>query len=73
MIYYRLWLIVLHPKTNTLFFDLFHFKSEFLIQDLISQLIVNEHGISTHQNLSLGVDNQKQIKCSKIEDVAAIV
>ena len=33
------------------------FKSEFLIEDLISRLLVNENGI--YQNLSLGVDNQK--------------
>ena len=38
------------------------FKPEFLIQDLISWLIVNKNEISVNQNLSLGVDNQKQIK-----------
>ena len=41
------------------------FKSEFLIQDLISELIANENETSIYQNLSLGVDNQKQINtCS---------
>ena len=38
------------------------FKSEFLIEDLTSRLIVNENEMSISQNLSLGVDNQKQIK-----------
>ena len=37
-------------------------KSEFLIQDFISRLIVNENGISIYQNVSLGVNDQKQIK-----------
>ena len=38
------------------------FKSEFLIQDLISRLIVNENGTSTYRSVSLSVDSQKQIK-----------
>ena len=38
------------------------FKSEFPIQALISRTIMNENVISIYQNLSLGVDNQKQIK-----------
>ena len=42
-------------------------KSEFLIQDFISRIIVNENGISIHQNLSLGVDDQKQIKFWKLK------
>ena len=39
----------------------------FLIQDLIFRLVVNENEIdlSMYQNLSLGVDNQKQIKFLK--------
>ena len=37
-------------------------KSELLIQDLIPRLIVNENGIYVYQNLSLGVDDQKQLK-----------
>ena len=36
--------------------------SEFLIQDLTSRLIVNENGISIYQSLSLGFDDQKQVK-----------
>ena len=64
MTYYRFWLIFLHPKIDALFFCTFLriFKSEFLIQDLISRLTVKENGIFIYQNLSLGVDNQKQIK-----------
>ena len=46
-------------------------KSEFLIQDLISRLVMNEYGISIYQNLSLGVDNQKN-QILKIEDVAIV-
>ena len=37
-------------------------KSEFLIQDLISWLIVKENGKFMYQNLSLGVDNQKEVQ-----------
>ena len=33
------------------------FKSKFLIQDLISRLIINENGISMLQTLSLGVEH----------------
>ena len=66
MIYYRLWFIVLHLEIDTLFVFFLHFfrtfKSEFLIQELISRLIVNENGVSVHQNLGLDVDNQKLIK-----------
>ena len=69
MIYYCLWFIFLHPKIDALFLPFFRIsKSEFLIQDLIFRLTVNENGISTHQNLSLGVDNQ----ILKIEDVAIV-
>ena len=46
------------------------FKPEFLIQDLIYLLTVNENGISTYQNLSLHVDNQKQV--FKTEHVATV-
>ena len=69
MLYYRLQLIFLHPKIYTLFFFPFLkiFKLEFLIQDLISQVIVNENEIPIYQNLSLGVDNQKQIKFWKVK------
>ena len=37
------------------------FKSEFLVQDLISRLIVKGNGISIRQNLSLGVNDQKEM------------
>ena len=58
MIYYRLWLIFLHPEIDTLFLPFSDdFKSEFLIKDLIS-LIVNKNGISIYQNISSGVDKQ---------------
>ena len=55
---------VIWPEIDILFFFPFLkiFKSEFLIQDLISRPIVNQNKISVYQNLSLGVDNQKQIK-----------
>ena len=43
---------------------------EFLIQDLISRLIVNQNEISIWQDLSLSVDNQNQ--SLKIEDVAIV-
>ena len=50
----------LHPEIDTLYFSLFGiFRSEFLIQDLISRPILNENEISVCQNLSLGVFNQK--------------
>ena len=42
-------------------------KSEFLIQDLISRLIVKENGTSMYQNLGLGANNQKQIKFWKLK------
>ena len=52
-----------HPKIDTLFSPFLRiFDSEFLIQDLISQVIVNESDLSIYQNLSLLVDNQKQTK-----------
>ena len=38
------------------------FKSEFLIQTLVYRQIVNKNVISMHQNLSLGVDKQRQIR-----------
>ena len=44
-------------------------ESKFLIQDLISRLIVKENEMSIFQNLSLGIDNQKQLSL-KTEDVA---
>ena len=63
MRYYRSWLILLHSEIDTLFvfwgFSLpfmWIFKSEFLIQGLISR-----------QNLILGVDNQIQIKFWKLK------
>ena len=62
MICYRLWLIILQPKIDTLFSALFEDFQMGVIQDLVSRLIVNENGISVYQNLSLGVDNQKQIR-----------
>ena len=43
------------------------FKSEFLIQGLLSLLIVNGNGISVRRNLNLGVDNQKQIKSRNLK------
>ena len=39
---------------------------EFLIEDLISRIVVTENGIFIYQNLSLGVDSQKQIKFGKL-------
>ena len=39
----------------------------FLIQDLISRVIVNDNGISVNQNVSLDVDNQKQIEFLKFK------
>ena len=42
-------------------------KSDFLIQDLLFRLIVNENGISMYQNLRLGVDNQKQVRFRKLK------
>ena len=55
---------VILPEIDALFFTLLLniIKSEFLIQDFICGLIVNENEISVNQNLSLGVDSQKQIK-----------
>ena len=53
MIYYDLWPIFPHPKIDALFlfFGLFLkiSKSEFLIQDLMSRLIVNGNGILIYQ------------------------
>ena len=40
---------------------------EFLIEYLTSRLIVNKNGILMYQNLSLGVDSQKQIKFGKLK------
>ena len=40
---------------------------EFLIEDLMSRLIVNKNGIFMYPNLSLGVDSQKQIKFGKLK------
>ena len=55
-------------KIDVLFFNFLKiFKLQFLIQDFISWLIVNENGIYIYQNLSLGVDNQKQIKFWKLK------
>ena len=59
----RLWLTSLHTKIDTLFLPFLRIlKSEFLIQNLISRLIVNKNGIPIYRNLSLSVDNQKQVK-----------
>ena len=56
----------LQPEIYTLSFPFSRIlKSELLIQDLISRLIVNENKISIYQNPSLGVDNQKFIKFCK--------
>ena len=41
------------------------------MQDLLSRLVI-ENGISVHQNLSLDVDNRKQIKVLKIYHVAIV-
>ena len=55
------------PEIDRLFFALFAdiqigvSDSRPGIQDLISRLIVNQNEISRYQNLSLGVDNQKQV------------
>ena len=52
-----------HPKIDTFFLPfLKNFKSEFLVQDVISRLIVDVNGISIYQNIGLSTDNQKQIK-----------
>ena len=59
MIYYRLWLIFLGPKTDTLFL-LFSEDFQIRVSDS-SRLIVNGNGISFYENLSLDVDNQKEI------------
>ena len=68
MKYYRLWLIFIHLKIDTQFYVLLRiFKSEFLIQDLISRLTVNKNEISIDRNLSLGVDNKKLIKICKLK------
>ena len=54
------------PEIGTLFLPFFEdIELELLIQDLTSQLIVNQNEISAYQKLSLGVDNQKQIKFLK--------
>ena len=57
-------------EVDTLLFALFEdfLKSEFLIQDLISRLIVNKNAIPIYQNLSSGVDNPETNQISKIED-----
>ena len=54
------------PKIDTLF-SLFlkTLKSELLIRDLISRLIEYQNDILIHQNLSMRIDNQKQIKFGK--------
>ena len=43
------------------------FKSEFLIQALMSRQIVGENVIFIYQNLTLGVDKQRQIKFCKVK------
>ena len=51
------------PEIETVFRPFLKiYKSKFLMQDLISRLIENENEISIYQNLSLGVDKQKQMK-----------
>ena len=68
VICYKLWNSFLNPKIITLFLPFFKvFTSEFLIQDPISQVIVNENRIFICQNLSLGVENWKKNKILKIE------
>ena len=47
------------------------FKTEFLIQDFISQLIVNENGRSTYQSLSLGVEPETS-QISNIGDIVIV-
>ena len=42
------------------------FKSEFLIEAMAHRLIVNENVKGIYQNLSLGVDNYKEMKFKKI-------
>ena len=39
----------------------------FWVDDLISRVIVHENVISAYQHLSLGVDNQKQIRFRKLK------
>ena len=57
------------PKTFTLIFALFLkiFKSEFLIQDFISRFSSERKRNISISSLSLGVDNQKQIKFWKLK------
>ena len=56
------------PKIDALFLPFLSiFRSEFLIPDLISRLIVNKNVISVYRNLSWDVDNQKQIKSRKLK------
>ena len=51
------------PEIDTLFSHFLKiFRSDSLIQDFISRLIMNQNQISIYQILSLGVDNQEQIK-----------
>ena len=60
------------PEIDALFFSLCLkiFKSEFLIQGLISRLIVKKH-VSVYQNLSLGVATRKN-QSLKIEAMAIV-
>ena len=51
--------LLFFAQIDTLFLTFFE---EFLIQALISQQIVNENVLSAHENLSLAVDKQKQVK-----------
>ena len=55
---------MIRSEIDTLFFTLLLkiSGSEFLIQDFISRLTVNQDDISIYQHLSVGVYKQKQIK-----------
>ena len=54
---------VICPETHNLFLPFLKiFKSEFLIETLISQLTVSENVLSLRQNRSLGIVKQKYRK-----------
>ena len=62
-------IFVFCPDIYSLLWHLFgrFFKSEFLIQDLISRLMVNKNRKNMCQNLSLRFNNQNQIKFRKLK------
>ena len=74
MIYYRLWLIFLYPKINTLFLP---FSEDFQIRVSDSRLDISANSERKwnhliYQNLSLGVDNQKENQILKVGDVTIV-